>query len=96
MRRLADALRGTLAALGIGRAVELAALVDAWPEAARVCVGDAAAGTRALRVEEQTLVVAVRSPVIAQELRLRSVELLAELGRRAPEAGVAAVRFVPG
>ena len=96
MRPLAETLRATLAALGIGRAVARAAAVDAWREAARACIGDEAERTHAIRVEEATLVVRVPSPVLAQELRLRSGEVLAELRRRAPEAGVSAVRFVPG
>lgn len=96
MRPLADALREALAALGLGHGMARAAAVAAWQDAARACIGDDAQRTKALRVEERTLVVAVPSPVLAQELRLRSHDLLRELGRRAPEANVAAVRFVPG
>lgn len=95
MRPIADALRRTLRSLGIGGAVARAGAIEAWPDAARACIGDAAARTRALRVEGSTLVVTVTSPVLAQELRLRGNDLLAELAQRSPDAGVTAVRFVP-
>jgi hypothetical protein len=95
MRPLADAISGTLAALGISRRVARAAAVRAWPEVARSCLGADGARTRALRVEGDTLVVTVASPVLAQELRLRAEEIGAELRRLAPDAGVRAVRYVP-
>ncbi|HYY54812.1 MAG TPA: DciA family protein [Candidatus Dormibacteraeota bacterium] len=95
MRPLAEALRGTLAALGIGGAVGRAAAVRAWPEVARACIGVDAGRTRALRVDGDTLLVTVPSPVLAQELRLRSEEIRVALHRLAPDAGVRAVRFIP-
>lgn len=95
MRPLAEVLRGTLASLGIGGAVSRAAAVNAWPAAARACIGSDVDRTRALRVDDGALVVAVPSPVLAQELRLRSESILAELERRAPDAGVRELRFVP-
>ncbi len=96
MRPLSETLRATFAALGIGRAVARAGAVAAWQGVARDVIGRDAARTRALRVDDGTIVVAVASPVLAQELRLRSAEVVALLARAAPEAGVRAVRFVPG
>jgi len=95
LRPLADALRGTLAALGIRGAVAKAGVVAAWPAAARACIGEDASRTRALAVEGDTLVVAVPSPVLAQELRLHSEQLLRDLAGRAPDATVHTIRFVP-
>ena len=96
MRPLAEVLRGTLKALGITRDVARAGAVQAWPSVARACIGaEDAARTRALRVDGDTLIVAVPSPVLAQELRLRYEDLRAELFRLAPESSVRAVRFVP-
>lgn len=95
MRSLADALRDTLASLGLTRALARAGALEAWPEVARRCLGPEGDRTRALRIDDGTLVVAVPSPVLAGELRLRAGEILGELERRAPEAGVRALRFVP-
>jgi len=95
MRSLTETLRVTLAALGISRDVAKASAVRAWPAAARSCIGEDASRTRALRVDGDTLVVTVPSPVVAQELRLRSEDIRAELTRMAPDAGVRHVRFVP-
>lgn len=85
----------TLAALGIGRAVARAGAVEAWTVSARACIGPDASRTRALHVDDDTLVVAVPSPVLAQELRLHVDDLLGELSRRAPGSSVRAIRFVP-
>lgn len=95
MRPIAESLRGLLASLGLSEPVARAAAVAAWPAVARDCIGVEADRTRALRVDDGTLVVSVPSPILAQELRLRAEELVAELGARAPDAGVRAVRFVP-
>lgn len=95
MRSLADALRATLTALGIRRDVARAAAVAAWPEVMRETIGPAGERTRALRVDGDTLVVAVSSPVLAQELRLRAGEVLAALALKAPDAEVRDMRFVP-
>lgn len=97
MRPIGEAVRAALRALGIARGVARAAAVSAWSAAASDAVGDEAAGrTRALRVDGDAIVVAVSSPVVAQELRLRSGELVEALARRAPESGVRRIRFVAG
>lgn len=95
MRSLAESLKATFALLGIRRDVARASAVAAWREVAREAIGVDAERTRALRVEAGTIVVAVPSPVLAQELRLRTGELVAALAEHAPEAGVRDVRFVP-
>ncbi len=95
MRSLAESLQATLTLLGIRGGVARAAAVAAWRDVAREAIGADAGRTRALRVEAGTIVVAVPSPVLAQELRLRTGELVAALAERAPEAGVRDVRFVP-
>lgn len=95
MRPISEALRATLVALGISGAVARAGAVVAWPEVARVVLGAEAARTRALRVDGDTIVVAVASPVLAQELRLRADEVLALIARAAPESRVRALRCVP-
>jgi hypothetical protein len=95
MRPIAEALRGAFATLGLTRDVARASAVRVWPEVARACIGDDACRTRAIRVDGDTLLVTVPSPILAQELRLRSEEIRAELARLAPDAGVRLVRFVP-
>lgn len=95
MRPLAETLRETLRSLGIGGAVARAGAVSAWPAVAAQVLGADGARTRALRVEGDTIVVAVASPILAQELRLRAADVVALLARAAPDAGVRSVRFVP-
>jgi hypothetical protein len=95
VRSLAEALRSAFATLGLAPAVARAAALEAWPAIARRCLGPEGDRTRALSVERGTLVIAVPSPLLAGELRLRSGEILDELERRAPEARIRAVRFVP-
>lgn len=96
MRTLEEALRRTLDRLGIRDEVARAEAVRAWPRVASVVLGDAASRTRALRVDGDTLVVSVASPVLAQELRLRAADLVSALAAAAPASGVRALRFVPG
>jgi len=95
VRSISDALGTTLRSLGLRRGVERARAVAAWPAAAASVVGVDASRSRAVRIEGETLVVAVSSPVLAQELRLRQQEVLEALARLAPEAHVRALRFVP-
>ena len=95
VRSLAESLRATLRALGISRGVARARALEAWPVVAQGLLGADARRTHALRIDGETLVVAVPSPVLAQELRLHAERLIAELARQAPEAEVRAVRFVP-
>jgi hypothetical protein len=95
MRSIGESVRATLDRLGLRGGVARAAALRAWPEAASRVVGAEATRTRALRVHAGTIVVAVASPVLAQELRLRQEDLIVALGRLAPEAGIRALRFVP-
>jgi hypothetical protein len=95
VRPIGEVLDATLEALGLRRSVARANAVLVWPAAAGTVLGREAVRTRALRVEGTTMVVAVESPVLAQELRLRQGDLLCELARLAPDGRVRALRFVP-
>jgi predicted nucleic acid-binding Zn ribbon protein len=95
VRTIAEAVTATLRTLGLQRGVERARALQAWPAAATVVLGAEAARSRAVRLDGETLVVGVASPVLAQELRLHQQELLQELARLAPAARVRALRFVP-
>lgn len=93
MRPLGGAVQRVLRALGIEDDLARADAVTSWPEVAREVIGADADRTRAIRVEEHTLVVAVPTAQWAAEIRLRERELV----RRLPAAGgIRRIRSVPG
>lgn len=96
MRPLGGAVQKALRALGLETGVARADALDAWPAVAGSVLGADAARTRAVRVEGDTLVVAVPTSHWAAELRLRERALVSGLRERAPAAGVRRIRAVPG
>ena len=88
-------MRRALRAIGLDREVAQADAVREWPAVATKVIGQDAARTRAVRVEEATLVVAVPTAQWAAELRLRERDLLAALERSAPGAALRRIRSVP-
>lgn len=95
MRPLGAAVLRALRALGLAAEVARADAAVAWPAVAGRIIGADAARTRAVRVEEDTLVVAVPTAQWAAEIRLRERELLAALHEAAPGSGIARIRSVP-
>lgn len=84
MRRLGDVLPGIAAELGIEGEMRLARQMTAWTRIVEEHVPAAAGHSRLLSLQPPALVVSAASPVIAQELRLRQVELLTAFAQ-APE-----------
>ena len=95
MRPIGGAIGRALRALGLDAEVARADAVRAWPEVVGRVIGADAARTRAVRVEERTLVVAVPTAQWAAEIRLRERDLLAALAHAAPGSGLARIRSVP-
>ena len=93
MRPLGGAVQRVLRALGLEDDLARADAVTSWPQVARDVIGADADRTRAIRVEDHTLVVAVPTAQWAAEIRLRERELV----RRLPAAsGIRRIRSVPG
>lgn len=95
MNRIGAAVRGTLRRLGLEPEIARADTARAWPAVAGSTIGADAARTRAVRVEEGTLVVAVPTAAWAVEIRLRERELVAGLRRAVPGTDVRRIRCVP-
>lgn len=95
MRPLARAVQGALRSLRIDRDVARADALREWPAAAAAVLGADARTTRAVRVDEDTLVVVVPTAQWAGEIRLRERELVEALRARVPGAGITRVRSAP-
>jgi hypothetical protein len=76
MRRLGDLLPGMAAELGLEDELRLARAIASWQRLVEEHVPAAAGATELLAVQPAALVVSARAPIVAQELRLRSEELL--------------------
>ena len=99
MRRLADVLPEVAGSLGLDEELRLARAMASWERLVSELV-PGARGSRLLAVQPPVLVVSASSPIVAQELRLRSRELLgafatAPSGRRLSELRVV-IRPVAG
>lgn len=96
MRPLGDAVQRVLRSFGIEAEVAHADVVEAWADVAVEAFGADAALTSAIRVERDTLVVAVPGAQWASEIRLRERSLVDALRRAVPGATLAHIRSVPG
>ena len=76
MRRLGDVLPAIASELGFDAELRLAVAMTSWERLVEKHVPAAAGGTVLLSVEPPSLNVSAISPIVAQELRLRSDELL--------------------
>ena len=76
MRRLGDLLPPVAAELGLEDHLTLSRAMAAWGRLVEELVPPAAGASRLLSVEPPALVVSASAPIVAQELRLRSRELL--------------------
>ena len=88
MQRLGDLLPETARRLGLDHELRLARAISTWSAIVAERVPEAAGSTRLLRVDGFALVVEADAPIVAQELRLRSTELLGAF--RAAPGGMAA------
>jgi predicted nucleic acid-binding Zn ribbon protein len=77
MRRLADVLPDIASQLGLEDELRLSRAIASWERLVGELVPVAAGTSQLLALQPPTLVVSASSPIVAQELRLRSRELLA-------------------
>ena len=83
MRRLGELLPGAAVELGLEEALKRGRAMAAWQRLVEEHVPGAAGATRLLELRDGVVIVAASSPIVAQELRLRSTELLAAFGQAA-------------
>lgn len=76
MRRLGDVLSEVAGTLGVDGELRLARQMSTWQRLVAELVPRAAGATSLLSVQPPTLVVSASTPIVAQELQLRQVELL--------------------
>ena len=76
VHRLADLLPGLASQRGLNEELEAARAASAWTPHVEELVPAAAGASRLLEVRPPTLMVSATDPATAQELRLRSPELL--------------------
>ncbi len=76
MRRLGELLPETAAALGLEDELRLARAMASWKRLVAELVPAAAGTSELLAIRPGELVVGTSEPIVAQELRLRSGELL--------------------
>ena len=84
MKRVGDVLPGVAAELGIDTELRRARQMATWQRIVEERVPAASGSSTMLSLQPPALVVSAASPIVAQELRLRQVELL-EAFARAPE-----------
>lgn len=84
MRRVGDMLTDIASRLGIADELRLARQMAEWQRLVEARLPAAGGGSRLLSLQPPALVVSATNPLIAQELRLRQVELLAAFAE-APE-----------
>jgi predicted nucleic acid-binding Zn ribbon protein len=83
MQRLGELIPDAARRLGLDEELRLARAIATWGAIVAERVPAAAGSTRLLRIDDFALVVEADAPIVGQELRLRSPELLAAF-RAAP------------
>jgi hypothetical protein len=76
MRRLSDVLPGVASHLGLDAQLERGRAIASWSRLVAELVPAAAGASELLEIRPPTLIVSADDPFVAQELRLRSDELL--------------------
>lgn len=76
MRRLGDLLPAMASELGLEEELRLSRAMSSWTRIVQEHVPPAAGLTQLLAVEPPALIVTASAPIVAQELRLRSGQLL--------------------
>jgi len=80
MERLGDLIPEAARRLGLEEELRLARAISTWSAIVGERVPAAAGASRLVRIEAFTLVVEADAPIVAQELRLRTPELLEAFG----------------
>ncbi|HWP63848.1 MAG TPA: DciA family protein [Candidatus Binatia bacterium] len=88
MERVGDLLPEMARRLGLEAELRQAQAAASWTALVAELVPPAAGATRLLRIDGERAVVEADAPIVAQELRLRSVDLLASLRTRPGGRGV--------
>jgi predicted nucleic acid-binding Zn ribbon protein len=96
VRPLSAALARAFRALRLDSDVARADALRAWRGAASEVIGPDAVRTKALRIDDGTLVVAVPTVQWATEIRLRERDLVDAIAKVAPRSGIEKIRSVPG
>jgi hypothetical protein len=94
MRRIGDLLPEAARELGLEDQLRLARAVAAFERVVAEHVPAAAGSARLLRVSGHAIIVEVDHPLVGQELRLRSTELLEAFSASPAGARVAELRVV--
>ena len=76
MCRVGDVLPGVASELGIDRELRLARQIAAWKRIVAEHVPAASGSSALLSIQPPALLVSARTAIVAQELRLRQLELL--------------------
>ena len=77
MQRIGDLMPEAARRLGLEDELRLARASATWSALVAELVPAAVGATRVLRIDRSTLVVEADHPIVAQELRIRSAELVA-------------------
>jgi len=93
--RLGDLLPEAARALGLEAELRLGRAITTWDALIAERVPPAVGACRLLRLEPDTLVVAVDEPIVAAELRMRALELLGAFSAAPGGAPVRHLRLVP-
>jgi predicted nucleic acid-binding Zn ribbon protein len=91
MQRVGDLIPDAARRLGLEQELRLARAIATWSAIVAERVPAAAGSTRLLRIDGFALLVEADAPIVAQELRLRSAELLSAF--RAAPGGVGATEL---
>jgi hypothetical protein len=91
-----DLLPDAARRLGLEDELRLARATTTWDALVAERVPAASGACRLVRVEPDALVVAVDEPIVAAELRMRALELLAAFGAAPGGARVRLLRLVGG
>jgi len=94
MRRLSDLLPEAAAALGIEGDLRRARVTAAWERTVAERVPGAAGASQVVGLEEDGLVVSTADPAVAQELRLRTPELVEAMSRASGVGNLRGLRVV--
>jgi predicted nucleic acid-binding Zn ribbon protein len=92
--RLGDLLPEAARRLGLGDELRLARAITTWEALIAERVPPAAGACRLVRLEADAVVVAVDEPIVAAELRMRALELLAAFAEAPGGAQARRLRLV--
>ena len=94
MRRLGEVLPGVASSLGLEEQLRLSRAMAGWERLVQELVPAASGASSVLAADPPILVVSAASPIVAQELRFRSGELLRAFSRVPGGDGFASLRIV--